>query len=317
MSDTKTVYQAWSAVMRAVPVVEKGGYNESQKFAFRGIDDVLNALGPAMRAEGVFVVPRLTSMEYASFQSNRGSIPSVRVIVDYRVFGPAGDFFEGTVAGESMDSGDKATAKAMSVAFRTFLAQAACLPTGDPDPDASTYQPGQKRDRAQGQPQQAQGGRPAMNTTGDKCPSCGAPDGKTHATNCKGTRKADSPANPTPAESPAGPDAAKPAAKTEAPAAAVPWKVRVWNSVRAVCDTIGTPMTSYREFGALLKACPHAWAQGVASPGQIPEDEATLEALLAWVAVSKKPAAAPAKVTAPAPAAEDEDPFEGIPAAHR
>jgi len=40
---------------------------------------------------------------------------------------------------ESMDSGDKATAKAMSVAFRTALLQTLCLPTDESDPDADSY----------------------------------------------------------------------------------------------------------------------------------------------------------------------------------
>jgi len=43
------------------------------------------------------------------------------------------------VCAESMDSGDKATAKAMSVAYRTALLQTLCLPTDDVDPDAETY----------------------------------------------------------------------------------------------------------------------------------------------------------------------------------
>src|SRR5690606_34079164 len=42
--------------------------------------------------------------------------------------------------GEAMDSGDKATSKAMSVAFRTALIQALALPTDEPDPAESTYQ---------------------------------------------------------------------------------------------------------------------------------------------------------------------------------
>jgi hypothetical protein len=39
-----------------------------------------------------------------------------------------------------MDAGDKATAKAMSVAFRTALLQSLSLPTDDVDPDAHSYE---------------------------------------------------------------------------------------------------------------------------------------------------------------------------------
>jgi len=54
--------------------------------------------------------------------------------------GPGGDRLEATVAGEAMDAGDKATAKAMSVAFRIVLLQALALPTDDTDPDATSYE---------------------------------------------------------------------------------------------------------------------------------------------------------------------------------
>jgi hypothetical protein len=44
------------------------------------------------------------------------------------------------VLGEAMDSGDKAVAKAMSVAFRIALLQALALPTDEPDPDSYSYE---------------------------------------------------------------------------------------------------------------------------------------------------------------------------------
>ena len=62
------------------------------------------------------------------------------VKVRYTVYGPAGDTLVGVTAGESMDSGDKGTAKAMSVAFRVFLLQSLCLPTDEPDPDSEVYE---------------------------------------------------------------------------------------------------------------------------------------------------------------------------------
>jgi hypothetical protein len=64
----------------------------------------------------------------------------VRVKVAYTFYGPAGDSVEGEVVAEAMDAGDKATSKAMSVALRTFLIQALCLPTDEPDPDQESYE---------------------------------------------------------------------------------------------------------------------------------------------------------------------------------
>ena len=64
------------------------------------------------------------------------------VKVTYRVYGPSGDSIHGKVAAEAMDFGDKAIAKAMSVAYRTFLLQALTIPTDEPDPDSESYERG-------------------------------------------------------------------------------------------------------------------------------------------------------------------------------
>jgi flagellum-specific peptidoglycan hydrolase FlgJ len=62
-----------------------------------------------------------------------------RVMVQYTFHATDGTSVTATVSAESMDSGDKATAKAMSVAYRTALLQTLCLPTDDQDPDADTF----------------------------------------------------------------------------------------------------------------------------------------------------------------------------------
>jgi hypothetical protein len=68
-----------------------------------------------------------------------GKLNLVRISVSFSVYGSEGEPITGTVAAEAFDSGDKATAKAMSVAYRTFLLQLLCLPTDEPDPDSYTY----------------------------------------------------------------------------------------------------------------------------------------------------------------------------------
>ena len=47
-----------------------------------------------------------------------------------------------------MDSGDKATPKAMSVAFRIALLQALALPTDEPDPDSYAYERAEAKPKA-------------------------------------------------------------------------------------------------------------------------------------------------------------------------
>jgi hypothetical protein len=141
MGDKPSVYEALNAVMRDINHVGKEGWNDHQKFNFRGIDAVVNAVGPALRKHGVIVAPTLVSVDYQTVQTTTGKASTAcRVVVTYMFYGPAGDRIIATVAGESWDAGDKACPKAMSVAFRTALLQSLALPTDEPDPDAATYE---------------------------------------------------------------------------------------------------------------------------------------------------------------------------------
>ena len=101
----------------------------------------MNAVGPALRKYGAFVSPVIDSITYDSAPSKAGgTLNMARVVVSYAVHGQKGEPILGSVAAEAFDSGDKATAKAMSVAYRTFLLQILCLPTDEPDPDSYSYE---------------------------------------------------------------------------------------------------------------------------------------------------------------------------------
>jgi len=130
-----------SQVMEDVGAVRKTERNTHQSFNFRGIDNVVNAVSPALRKHGVVVVPTVNTSEAETVEigQNRTRMGYVRVNVTYTFYAQDGSSIATTVVAESMDSGDKATAKAMSVAFRTALLQTLCLPTDEADPDADTY----------------------------------------------------------------------------------------------------------------------------------------------------------------------------------
>jgi hypothetical protein len=136
------IAQAMGAIMKEVGAIAKKDKNTSQGFNFRGIDSVVNAVSPALQKHGVIVVPSVEDYEYATVEigRNRTAMGHVKVKVTYTFIGANGDAIKATVVGEAMDSGDKATAKAMSVAFRTALLQALALPTDEPDPDSQSYE---------------------------------------------------------------------------------------------------------------------------------------------------------------------------------
>lgn len=150
------IVQALSRVMADVRAVGKDSQADAKigGYKFRGVDAVVNAVGPALRRHGVIVMPEVLSVERVTTQSRQGaSMLNVYVTTRFTFHGPAGDSLSTVVLGEAADAGDKATSKAQSVAFRVALLQALCLPTDDADPDAEGYE----RAGAESRPEPRQG----------------------------------------------------------------------------------------------------------------------------------------------------------------
>jgi hypothetical protein len=138
------VQEALCAVMGDVRSISKDQAVTTgpARFRFRGVDDVMEAVGPALRKHGVVFAPsRIVSLDHERYLTkSEAPMDGVTVVVEYTVTGPAGDTLTVAAAGQAADSGDKAVPKAMSVAYRTALLEALCIPTGEPDPDASVHE---------------------------------------------------------------------------------------------------------------------------------------------------------------------------------
>lgn len=140
-SEIPTIAVALSNVMAAVQAVRKGDRNQQQGFNFRGIDAVVNAVGPALRQHGVVAVPVTVASHFEQYATKSGTtMRSAVLTITWRFYGPAGDFIEAQTMGEASDAGDKSVSKAHSVAYRTLLLQALCIPTDEPDPDTQTHE---------------------------------------------------------------------------------------------------------------------------------------------------------------------------------
>lgn len=136
-----TVVQALNAVMRDVQAVGKEGRNQKQGYNFRGIDAVTNAVGPAFREHGVVPMPCVIDERWDNYSTTTGTaMVSCKLKVRFIFHGPEGDTVEACVWGEASDSGDKGTSKAHSVAYRTALLEALCIPTDEPDPDSQSHE---------------------------------------------------------------------------------------------------------------------------------------------------------------------------------
>lgn len=163
-TDTPTVQQALVAVMRDVRALGKGDRNNYANFNFRGIDATLNAIGPALRDHGIVVLPRVVEQhgEVVEVGKDRSRMRMVTLQVEYTFVGPGGDMLTASAPGEAMDSGDKATPKAMSVAMRTCLLQTFALPTQEKDPDADSYERSPAEPATQEPPREATDAEVAM-----------------------------------------------------------------------------------------------------------------------------------------------------------
>lgn len=137
---TAPIHVMINRIRQAVTSVRKGEALKDDrghvKFTYRGIDTVVNALGPVLRECGVLTIPQLEQLHFRDVMSNNNKrMSETRVQVRYVFIGPLGDTIEAVVPGESLDYSDKGSAGAMSVAWRIALIQVFSLPTDEPDPD--------------------------------------------------------------------------------------------------------------------------------------------------------------------------------------
>lgn len=130
------IYAAMITAMREVSAVGKDGRNLQQNYQFRGIDGVLNAVGPALRKAGVFVTSEVAQAEYRdTLTTGDKKTREFTTRVRYTFHAEDGSSITTEVPGESLDQSDKGTAKGMSVAFRIALIQTFALPTDEPTTD--------------------------------------------------------------------------------------------------------------------------------------------------------------------------------------
>lgn len=147
MTEAK-IYAAISEVMKDIGAVGKNSKNEYDKYMFRGIDAVMNALNPAMIKHHVFAVPTVLDAQREERQSKGGGTMMYSVLtVKYTFYTDDGSYIDAVVVGEAMDRSDKSTNKAMSAAYKYACFQTFCIPTEEmKDPDQESPEIGEKSD---------------------------------------------------------------------------------------------------------------------------------------------------------------------------
>lgn len=140
--------KVYKAINQVADVMSKKGIskenkNQQQGYKFRGIDDVYNALAPALVNAGLVILPRCLEREVSERTTSKGGVlfyTTLKVDFDF-VSVDDGSKHTITTYGEAMDSADKSTNKAMSAAYKYACFQAFCIPTdGDNDADSTTHE---------------------------------------------------------------------------------------------------------------------------------------------------------------------------------
>lgn len=178
------IYETVCKVMEDVGTLGKNKRNTSgQPFMYRGVDDLMNALNPAMVENRLFIVPEVLEQIREDRLSNNGNKLIYSVCrIKYTFYASDGTNVSAIVVGEAFDSGDKATNKAMSVAFKYACFQVFCIPTEEmKDPDADRPEddkpsPGKSKQskHPQSKPPQTEGTQVSADAE-YKCESCGTP----------------------------------------------------------------------------------------------------------------------------------------------
>lgn len=169
------VYSAIAAIQEELSRIgiSKDGVNSQQNYRFRGIDQVYSALSPLLAKHGLCVLPRMVDCsrsERVSMKPGYNGGPAKESVLFYVTVTAEFDFVavvDGSTHtvrtyGEAMDSGDKATNKAMSAAYKYAAFMAFAIPTeGDNDADATTHDvaPGMPDDELKRLTQKMKAGR--------------------------------------------------------------------------------------------------------------------------------------------------------------
>lgn len=135
-----SIYNSMLAIQEELTAITKDQRNGQQGWKFRGVDDVMNTLHPILVKHKVFACPKVLDIQRTSTTTSKGScLNYATATVEYNFYDESGESMSVTVVGEGMDSGDKATSKALSIAYKYAMFQTFCIPTED-DPDKDVYE---------------------------------------------------------------------------------------------------------------------------------------------------------------------------------
>ena len=138
--------QKLAEVRRRIGYIQKRGFNERNNYSYVTAADLAGAVGDILAELGVVIVPSLESITYEAGRNGGAEVSrSAQVVMSYTFTDvDTGEAITAKVAGQGLDSGDKAPYKAMTGALKYALLQSFLLATGDDPEDERITHPGRE-----------------------------------------------------------------------------------------------------------------------------------------------------------------------------
>lgn len=140
--------QVFSAIENVMADIAKAGVgknamNTQQNFKYQAADDVMDTLAPILSKHHLIILPSVESHALTErMTANQRPVLHALLKLTYTFLCPldGSSTQVGPIYGEAMDSGDKATNKAMTAAYKYLCKYSFCIPITGDDPDSQSHE---------------------------------------------------------------------------------------------------------------------------------------------------------------------------------
>lgn len=123
------IFKQLPLAAKQIGAIGKDKQNVQQGYRYRGIEDVMNAVHPAFIENGIICVSKVLDQKREERQTQKGGTLLYSILqVEFTFYADDGSSVQCVTVGEGMDSGDKASNKAMSAALKYALTQTCMIP---------------------------------------------------------------------------------------------------------------------------------------------------------------------------------------------
>lgn len=137
----KAVISKLHQLMSAIPYIQKDSENKEQKYKYLSYEAALEKIQPALIDLKMVSVPEFTTVEEREYSTAKGALwKYIRTRLKLQVIDvETGEYITAVGEGSGVDPGDKAVAKAQTMAMKNLWTKLLNIPVGtDPEADPAT-----------------------------------------------------------------------------------------------------------------------------------------------------------------------------------